>query len=77
MQPCNHISIIQQIDLAPVKELWQTNKKDFFSWVGSFIICLVAGVELGLLFGIILSMVFILLRLGNPKIEVALKKVRH
>ncbi|KAH8265472.1 hypothetical protein KR038_008660 [Drosophila bunnanda] len=64
----------KQIDLAPVKELWQTNKKDFFSWVGSFIICLVAGVELGLLFGIVLSMIFILLRLGNPKIEVSLKK---
>ncbi|KAH8313289.1 hypothetical protein KR067_003502 [Drosophila pandora] len=67
-------AVIFMIDLAPVKELWQTNKKDFFSWVGSFIICLVAGVELGLLFGIILSMVFILLRLGNPKVEVALKK---
>ncbi|XP_034126617.1 sodium-independent sulfate anion transporter isoform X1 [Drosophila guanche] len=67
-------AVIFMIDLAPVKELWQTNKKDFFSWVGSFIICLVAGVELGLLFGIVLSMVFILLRLGNPKIEVSLKQ---
>ncbi|EDW25046.1 GL23059 [Drosophila persimilis] len=67
-------AVIFMIDVAPVRELWQTNKKDFFSWVGSFIICLVAGVELGLLFGIVLSMVFILLRLGNPKIEVSLKK---
>ncbi|XP_017009105.2 sodium-independent sulfate anion transporter isoform X1 [Drosophila takahashii] len=67
-------AVIFMIDLAPVKELWQTNKKDFFSWVGSFIICLVAGVELGLLFGIVLSMVFILLRLGNPKFEVTLKQ---
>ncbi|KAH8243905.1 hypothetical protein KR032_011276 [Drosophila birchii] len=67
-------AVIFMIDLAPVKELWHTNKKDFFSWVGSFIICLVAGVELGLLFGIVLSMIFILLRLGNPKIEVSLKK---
>lgn len=43
--------------------------------MGCFIICLGAGVELGLLFGIVVSMVFILLRLGNPKIEVTLKKV--
>lgn len=64
-----------QIDLTPVKELWQTSKKDFFSWVGSFIICLVAGVELGLLFGIVVSMICILLRLGNPKVEISLKKV--
>ncbi|EDW80686.1 uncharacterized protein Dwil_GK11435, isoform A [Drosophila willistoni] len=67
-------AVVFMIDLAPVKELWQTNKKDFFSWVGSFIICLVCGVELGLLFGIVVSMVFILLRLGNPKIEVSLKQ---
>lgn len=66
-----------QIDLTPVKELWQTSKKDFFSWVGSFIICLVAGVELGLLFGIVVSMICILLRLGNPKVEISLKQVSN
>ncbi|KAH8409800.1 hypothetical protein KR222_008050 [Zaprionus bogoriensis] len=65
-------AVVFMIDLSPVKELWQTSKKDFFSWVGSFIICLVAGVELGLLFGIVVSMICILLRLGNPKIEVSL-----
>lgn len=43
--------------------------------MGSFIICLVAGVELGLLFGIVVSMICILLRLGNPKVEISLKKV--
>lgn len=60
----------------PIKELWRTNKKDFFSWTGSLIMCLVAGVEMGLLFGIVVSMICILLRLGNPRIEVSLKQVR-
>ncbi|KAH8388559.1 hypothetical protein KR093_009633, partial [Drosophila rubida] len=69
-------AVVFMIDLTPVKELWQSSKKDFFSWVGSFIICLVAGVEMGLLFGIVVSMICILLRLGNPKIEVSLKQVR-
>ncbi|KAH8311895.1 hypothetical protein KR044_008516, partial [Drosophila immigrans] len=67
-------AVVFMIDLTPVKELWQSSKKDFFSWVGSFIICLVAGVEMGLLFGIVVSMICILLRLGNPKLDVSLKQ---
>ncbi|XP_032593183.1 sodium-independent sulfate anion transporter isoform X2 [Drosophila grimshawi] len=67
-------AVVFMIDLTPIKELWQTNKKDFFSWTGSLIMCLVAGVEMGLLFGIVVSMICILLRLGNPKIEVYLKQ---
>ncbi|XP_034488649.1 sodium-independent sulfate anion transporter isoform X1 [Drosophila innubila] len=67
-------AVLFMIDLTPIKELWQSNKKDFFSWIGSFIICLVYSVEKGLLFGIVVSMICILLRLGNPKIEVTLKQ---
>ncbi|XP_030573947.1 sodium-independent sulfate anion transporter isoform X2 [Drosophila novamexicana] len=67
-------AVVFMIDLTPIKELWPSNKKDFFSWTGSLIICLIAGVEMGLLFGIVVSMICILLRLGNPKIEVYLKQ---
>ncbi|XP_064550331.1 sodium-independent sulfate anion transporter isoform X2 [Drosophila montana] len=68
-------AVVFMIDLTPIKELWPANKKDFFSWTGSLIICLIAGVEMGLLFGIVVSMICILLRLGNPKIEVYLKQL--
>lgn len=71
----SNLNALPQIDLTPIKDLWQSNKKDFFSWIGSFIICLVYSVEKGLLFGIVVSMICILLRLGNPKIEVTLKQV--
>ncbi|XP_062125606.1 sodium-independent sulfate anion transporter isoform X1 [Drosophila sulfurigaster albostrigata] len=67
-------AVFFMIDLTPLKDLWESSKKDFFSWVGTLIICLVAGVEMGLLFGIVVSMICILLRLGNPKIEVSLKQ---
>ena len=72
----SNICLLDQIDLTPLKELWRTNKKDFFSWTGSLIMCLIAGVEMGLLFGIVVSMICILLRLGNPRVEVNLKQVR-
>uniref|UniRef100_A0A1A9WJC3 SLC26A/SulP transporter domain-containing protein n=1 Tax=Glossina brevipalpis TaxID=37001 RepID=A0A1A9WJC3_9MUSC len=64
----------KQVDLKPLTELWKTNKKDFISWLGCLIVCLAAGVEMGLLYGIILNMIFVLLRLGKPKLEVSLKK---
>ncbi|XP_023164585.2 sodium-independent sulfate anion transporter isoform X1 [Drosophila hydei] len=67
-------AVVFMIDLTPIKELWRTNKKDFFSWTGSLVMCLIAGVEMGLLFGIVVSMICILLRLGNPRIEVTLKQ---
>lgn len=65
----------KQVDFKPLTELWKTNKKDFVSWLGCVIVCLAAGVEMGLLYGIILNMIFVLLRLGKPKLEVNLKKV--
>lgn len=60
-----------------MKTLWKTNKKDFFSWTGCLLVCLLAGVEMGLLYGIVLNMIFVLLRLGNPKVEVSLKQVSY
>uniref|UniRef100_A0A1B0FAK2 SLC26A/SulP transporter domain-containing protein n=1 Tax=Glossina morsitans morsitans TaxID=37546 RepID=A0A1B0FAK2_GLOMM len=67
-------AVIFMVDFKPLTELWKTNKKDFISWLGCVIVCLAAGVEMGLLYGIILNMIFVLLRLGKPKLEVNLKK---
>ncbi|XP_067615544.1 sodium-independent sulfate anion transporter isoform X2 [Eurosta solidaginis] len=69
------VAVVFMIDFSPVTELWRSNKKDFLSWIGSFIVCVCAGVELGLFFGIVLNMVLVLMRLGNPKVEVTLKEV--
>ncbi|XP_037953021.1 sodium-independent sulfate anion transporter isoform X2 [Teleopsis dalmanni] len=65
-------AVVFMIDLSPIKNLWRSNKKDFFSWIGCFIVCLLCGVEMGLFFGIIVNMIFILLRLGNPKVDIFL-----
>ncbi|XP_017849345.1 sodium-independent sulfate anion transporter isoform X1 [Drosophila busckii] len=68
-------AVVFMIEVKPVLELWRSSKKDFFSWVGTLIICLTLGVELGLLFGILVSLVNVLLRLGNPHVDVALKQL--
>ncbi|CAD6996232.1 unnamed protein product [Ceratitis capitata] len=70
-------AVVFMIDFSPIRELWHTNKKDFISWVGCFIVCIGAGVEVGLFFGIVMNMVFVLLRLGNPKVEVTLKECEN
>ncbi|XP_065369767.1 sodium-independent sulfate anion transporter [Calliphora vicina] len=67
-------AVIFMVDFEPMKTLWKTNKKDFLSWSGCLIVCLLAGVEMGLLYGIVVNMIFVLLRLGNPKLEVGLKR---
>lgn len=58
-----------------MKQLWRSSKKDFSAWAGCLLICLCAGVEMGLLFGILLNMTFVLLRLAKPKLLVTLENV--
>ncbi|XP_075146844.1 sodium-independent sulfate anion transporter isoform X2 [Haematobia irritans] len=70
-------AVIFMVDFNPLVTLWKTNKKDFFSWTGVLLVCLIAGVEMGLLYGIILNMIFVLLRLGNPKLEIKLKNCNN
>uniref|UniRef100_A0A1I8MAX6 SLC26A/SulP transporter domain-containing protein n=1 Tax=Musca domestica TaxID=7370 RepID=A0A1I8MAX6_MUSDO len=67
-------AVIFMVDFSPFLNLWKNNKKDFFSWTGCLVVCLIAGVEVGLLYGIVLNMIFVLLRLGNPKVDVNLKQ---
>ncbi|KAM7363162.1 sodium-independent sulfate anion transporter isoform 2-T2 [Cochliomyia hominivorax] len=67
-------AVVFMVDFEPMKTLWKTNKKDFISWIGCLVVCLLAGVEMGLLYGIVVNLIFVLLRLGNPKLEISLKK---
>lgn len=55
-----------QVDFKLPILLWRTNRKDFFAWLGTFIICLAIGVELGLLFGILLDMSTLLYVWARP-----------
>lgn len=60
-----------------MRELWNSSKKDFCTWAGCLLVCLCAGVEMGLLFGTVLKMIFLVLGLANPKLEVIRDNVRR
>lgn len=46
--------------------LWRSNREEFFAWLGTFVICLAIGVELGLLFGILLNIAKLLFMWARP-----------
>lgn len=62
--------------MQPMRELWKSNKKDFVSWIGTLVICVIAGVEIGLLYGVILNLAFILFCLSSPQLSTTLQEVR-
>lgn len=65
-----------QIDFGIGKHLWRTNKIDFISWLGCIIVCVAVGIEVGLLFGVALSIVHVLLKAARPQTLVYVEKVR-
>lgn len=55
--------------------MWKASKIDFVSWLGCIIVCVAAGIEIGLLFGVALSIVHILFKAARPKTSVYIEKV--
>lgn len=47
--------------------LWRKNRRDFYAWLGTLIVCLGVGVELGLLFGIALNILHLLYMWARPE----------
>jgi solute carrier family 26 (sodium-independent sulfate anion transporter), member 11 len=63
------------IDLGLPKRLWLSNKRDFIAWLACFVVCMVFGVEVGLLFGIFINIVHLLFIWARPDIQVKLEDV--
>lgn len=66
-----------QIDFSIAKRLWKTSKIDFASWLGCIVVCLAVGIEIGLLFGVALSVLHILFKAARPETPVTIEKVSH
>jgi len=50
--------------------LWKTNKRDLVSFITAFVACLVFDVEMGLLIGICIDLLFVLYRNARPSISI-------
>lgn len=69
-------AVIFMIEYEVVKPMWRSNKKDLIPTFATFILCLGVGVELGILVGVAINMIFLLYPSARPTIYVEKRKVR-
>ena len=62
------VSAAQLIDIPRIRELVSYSGSDAVTFTGTFLMVIVLGVEIGLLFGVSLSVVFLLRRNSRPHI---------
>lgn len=55
--------------------LWRTHKRDFYAWLSTIVVCLAIGVELGLLFGIVLNVFHLLYMWARPPMVVTTREL--
>uniref|UniRef100_A0A336LZJ1 CSON006191 protein n=1 Tax=Culicoides sonorensis TaxID=179676 RepID=A0A336LZJ1_CULSO len=60
------------IDQNLPPKLWKENRKDFYSWLSCFVICMLFGVEIGLLFGIFSNICVLTFQWMRPRIKATL-----
>ncbi|XP_055699169.1 sodium-independent sulfate anion transporter-like isoform X2 [Phlebotomus papatasi] len=68
-------AVIFVIDLKLVVRLWRESRRDFYSWCGCLIACLVLGVEIGLLVGVALTCFHLLSMWARPKTSVKVEEL--
>lgn len=61
------IAVMFMIDFSLPLHLWRRNRRDFYAWAGTLVVCLAVGVELGLLFGIVLNIMHLLFMWARPE----------
>jgi SulP family sulfate permease len=64
------IAIISLVDVAAIKRVWRYNRSDFAALTLTAVMTLIQGVELGLISGVLLSIMLYLYRSSTPHIAV-------
>ncbi len=62
------LSVFSLFNIQEAKYLWKVRKTDFFMMLATFICTLLLGIELGVLVGVVCSILVILYKISNPKI---------
>ncbi|KAF2885202.1 hypothetical protein ILUMI_20958 [Ignelater luminosus] len=63
-------AVIFMVEVKVVKPMWRTKKSDLIPGLATFIACLVLPLEIGILIGIGLNLLFILYHAARPKISI-------
>ncbi|KZC13813.1 PREDICTED: sodium-independent sulfate anion transporter [Dufourea novaeangliae] len=70
-------AVIFMVEVKVVKPMWRTKKSDLIPGLGTFIACLILQLEIGILCGIGINILFILYHAARPKISVEKLTTRH
>lgn len=68
--------VVGMIDIQTPRKLWSLEKTDFLVWLATFVCTLALGVEAGVAFGTILSLIFVLKVSARPHYAL-LGRVKH
>ncbi|XP_017461291.1 PREDICTED: sodium-independent sulfate anion transporter-like, partial [Rhagoletis zephyria] len=68
-------SIVTLLDLQLPRRLWRDAKRDFCVWVLCFTVCILCGVEVGLLVSIIVTVLHLLFLWAHPVISVHVEEI--
>lgn len=69
-------AVIFMVEVKVVKPMWRTKKSDFLLAIITFISCLVLPLEVGILIGIGINLLFILYHAARPKISIETLRTR-
>ena len=57
--------------------IWKTNKVDIIPYLSTFVVCLLLGLEFGIVAGICTSLVILLYQMARPKVFIVMKMTPH
>ncbi|KPJ03658.1 Sodium-independent sulfate anion transporter [Papilio xuthus] len=67
-------AILFMVEYDVIKPMWRAKKLDLVPGVGTFVLCLTLPLELGILTGVVVNIIFILYHAARPKLSVELLK---
>ncbi|XP_054742797.1 sodium-independent sulfate anion transporter [Anastrepha obliqua] len=70
-------SIVTLLDFQLPRRLWRDAKRDFCIWVLCFTVCILCGVEVGLLVSIIVTVLHLLFLWAHPGISVHVEEINE
>ncbi|XP_041978767.1 sodium-independent sulfate anion transporter-like [Aricia agestis] len=70
-------AVLHMVDLAIVRRLWATNRLDLIPLVGTFVCCLLLGIEIGLGCGVVIDVLLLLYYQSRPPLDVRFVNESH
>jgi SulP family sulfate permease len=64
------LAVRKLLSIAEARQLWYTNRSDFWMLTATFIATILLGIEIGVLIGVVFSFAMVLYRISKPHIAV-------